>query len=141
LHWVQEGSNTHLKSCVWIFSMWTKMYSCPFHHDSRKWFFKFRERYLSIFPSCLIRINFSKHIMEAELHGYQRKEIHMFKWCLRVLIGLGSLMPLHLLLLFFHHVLCYQRFLLLEVEMKDLSRFFFTLNLWLNTQLTKFLVI
>jgi sensor histidine kinase YesM len=41
--------------------------------------------------SHLIRIDFSKHVMKAEFHGYQRKGVHRLKWCLRVFMGLGSL--------------------------------------------------
>jgi len=55
---------------------------------------------------------------------------------LRVFIGLGSLSLLyaiHSLLLFFQHMLCYQRSSLLEVETKDLSRFLFSLQTFNRT--------
>ena len=43
------------------------------------------------FPTYLIRIDFSRHVMKAEFHGYQRKGVHRLKWYLRVFMGLGSL--------------------------------------------------
>jgi hypothetical protein len=91
LHWVKKKSNTCLKSLVWIFSTWTKMNTFSLHHDSHKWFLIFLERYLSLFPACLIKMDFSRHVIKIEFHGYQRKKVQKLKWCIRVFMGLGSL--------------------------------------------------
>jgi hypothetical protein len=95
LHWIKKRSNTCLKCCVWIFSTWTKTNSYSLHHDSYKWFLIFWERYLSVFPARLIRIDLSRHVMKVEFYGYQRKGVHRLKWCLRVFMGLGSLSHLY----------------------------------------------
>jgi hypothetical protein len=46
--------------------------------------FKFRERHLSVQIAYLIKKGFLQHVMQAMVHGYERKEFQKLKRCLRV---------------------------------------------------------
>jgi hypothetical protein len=51
-------------------------------------------------------MDFSRHIMKGEFHGYQKKKgIHRLGWCLRVFMDLGSLSLLYSPLTFFFSIL------------------------------------
>jgi hypothetical protein len=46
--------------------------------------FKFWERYLSVQIVCSIKKGFQEHVMQAMVHGYEKKEFRRLKRCLRV---------------------------------------------------------
>jgi len=48
-----------------------------------KQLFKFWDRHLSVQIAYLIKKGFLKHVMQAMVHGYERKEFHKLKRCLR----------------------------------------------------------
>jgi len=101
----RKRSNTCLKSCVWIFSTWIKTNTFSVHLDSHKWFIHFENVIFSVFPTWLIRMDFLRHIMKVEFHGYQIKGVYI--WCLRIFMGLGSLLLLFALSSSFYIHLAY----------------------------------
>ena len=52
-------------------------------------------------------MEFSKYIIKAEFHGYQRKGIHGLKWCLRVFMSLQSLLLIYAFSSSFINLLAY----------------------------------
>jgi hypothetical protein len=93
--------------------------------------------YLSFFLAFLIRMYFSRYVMKFEFHGYQRKGIYRLKWCLRVFIGLRSLLLLYAISSTFVILLAYdmpsRSFSFRSWEKGSFQVFHFTLNLWSNT--------
>jgi len=57
--------------------------------------FKFWERHLSIQIAYLIKKGFWKHVMQAMVHGYERKGIHKLKKVFEGFKDLGSTSTIH----------------------------------------------